>query len=132
MGRVDMSKKYHYRNGRPAQVLCIDRDHPEYPVVSMTEDGTLITHDVEGYVWDKDHKEMYDLIEDNPYASFQIDEPVMVRDDCDSAWTKRHFAGVDSEGRPMTWACGMTSWTASNNKTMWKECRRPTKGERLY
>ena len=66
----------------------------------------------------------------SPYRDFKIDEPVMVRHKDENQWTKRHFAGVTSHGRPMTWTYGGTSWSKEHkspyDKDVWGECRRPT------
>lgn len=66
----------------------------------------------------------------NPYHSFVIDEPVMVRYNDISDWLPRHFAGVSEDGLALAFDGGFTSWTSENgNKTAWHDCRRPTKKE---
>jgi len=123
-----MSKKYRYRNGESARILCIDGNNCKYPVVSMDKNGYLFTHTEEGLFAKQGRDHHYDLVEDMPYADFQIDDPVMVKDKYHIKWKKRYFAGVDDNGKPLTWNAGTTSWTAEL-KITWDECRRPTPEE---
>lgn len=60
---------------------------------------------------------------------FKIDEPVRVRMKGDATWTRRHFAGWNSKGEPLTFYGGSTSWSAEGNTSRWDECRRPTEEE---
>jgi hypothetical protein len=46
--KIDINKKYRYRSGKPARILCVDgpcvhAGEPQ-PVVSMDEDGETNTH----------------------------------------------------------------------------------------
>ncbi len=42
---IDMNKKYKYRNGEPARILCVDRPGGYYnTVVSMENFGEIHTH----------------------------------------------------------------------------------------
>lgn len=124
---IDMNKKYRYRSGAPARVLCVDRPVPHSSVLAMSESGAISYHTPDGVVWDQEHG--FDLIEVSPWDDFEVDEPVMVRHGGGFCWTHRHFAGVCEGGRAATWADGLTSWTASNIITTWDECRRPTPEE---
>lgn len=47
MNKIDMTKKYVYRNGQPARVLCIDVKGYQ-PVVSTTENGAVFCHNSDG------------------------------------------------------------------------------------
>lgn len=60
------------------------------------------------------------------YADWKIDDKVEVSDDGEH-WHRRYFAGVDADGKPLTWADGTTSWTRKNNEkctTLWKCARK--------
>lgn len=62
---VDMNKKYIYRNGEPARILCVDRyKNAEYSnafkVITLAQNGNLYTHNADGqYIGDN----TLDLIE---------------------------------------------------------------------
>jgi len=45
---VEMNKRYKYRNGAAARVLCTDRSRNRWPVISMSESGTLYFHNEDG------------------------------------------------------------------------------------
>ena len=65
-----------------------------------------------------------------PWDDFKIDDPVMVRNECnDPSWHCRYFAGVGNN-RPLTFAGSATSWSNEVAFTVgWDECRRPTAEE---
>ncbi len=46
--QITMDKKYIYRNGESARILCIDSNKIEFPVVSIANDGTLCYHHADG------------------------------------------------------------------------------------
>ena len=134
--KIEMGKKYRTRDGRKVRVLCTDRRHNEYPVVALVTSfcgttETLDTFTSNGFEVTTESESNYDLIEVTPYDDFKIDEPVMVRYNDYSEWERYHFAKVTSDGLPMTFAKGCTSWTqnTSYGLTPWAECRRPTKEE---
>jgi hypothetical protein len=49
---ISMDKKYKYRNGQPARILCVDRKefnaNHVYPVISLGQDGALRYHHYDG------------------------------------------------------------------------------------
>lgn len=45
---IDINKKYRYRNGEPARVLCTDGSRNMFPVVSISKSGGLHVHTLEG------------------------------------------------------------------------------------
>ena len=56
------------------------------------------------------------LIEEiSPYADWPIDAKAYFWDEGASVRYKRHFAGVNAEGRPMSWCGGGTSWTVADS-----------------
>jgi hypothetical protein len=124
---ISMDKKYKYRNGEPARVLCVDRANSTVPVVALTKDGVITLHtDTGRYLIELESG--LDLIEVNPWDDFKIDEPVLVRDSDDTDWMRACFAGVDSKGNPTSWFNGKNSWTTSSI-IIWRQCRRPTPEE---
>lgn len=42
--QITMDKKYTYRNGESARILCVDRPDADIPVISMRANGALIFH----------------------------------------------------------------------------------------
>jgi len=70
---ISMEKKYRYRNGEPARVLCTDSPHPSRPVVSLgLEDGRLLTHFPNGWFWGWDSLDGHDLIEVKPRIKTEV------------------------------------------------------------
>jgi hypothetical protein len=59
---IEMTKKYRYRNGEPARIICVDRPHEIFKVISMSEKGILEFHTINGTA-DYDHNTDFDLIE---------------------------------------------------------------------
>lgn len=46
---IDMNKKYRTRDGRAVRVLCVDREHSEYPVVALVN-NSVVTYTKDGSV----------------------------------------------------------------------------------
>lgn len=42
--QITMDKKYTYRNGESARILCVDRPYADIPVISMRENGAVVFH----------------------------------------------------------------------------------------
>ena len=59
--KIDISKKYRYRNGVEARVLCVDAP-TEDPVISMTPSGEIVTHRIDGKFYEINDDEC-DLVE---------------------------------------------------------------------
>ena len=51
----------------------------------------------------------------SPYADWPIDAKAYFWDEGASVRYKRHFAGVNADGRPMSWCGGCTSWTVADS-----------------
>ena len=45
---IDINKKYRYRNGEEARILCVDRPVNICTVISMADSGAIIHHDSDG------------------------------------------------------------------------------------
>lgn len=63
---ISLDKKYRYRDGRPARVLCVDRPSPDgggRPVVSMNEEGGISVHLADGRATSHGADSDLDLIE---------------------------------------------------------------------
>lgn len=41
---ISMEKKYRYRNGTDARILCVDCPHLTYPVISLNQHGCVVRH----------------------------------------------------------------------------------------
>lgn len=132
---IDKDKTYRTRDGRNVTILCVDRKHPEYPVIALVERGdgfeSSESYTSNGHFSAHGCEHHLDLIEVKPFEDFKIDEPVLVRNTPDEQWQRRYFAGVTEDGYPTTWPQGATSWSAvkDGNLTYWAECRRPTPEE---
>ena len=61
MSTILMDKKYQYRVGSPARILCTDAPG-DYPVISINESGKTISHTNQGK-WMEDREDKYDLFE---------------------------------------------------------------------
>jgi hypothetical protein len=60
--KISMNKKYRYRKGDPARVLCVDASG-EYPVISLDENGDTTQHIANGQVLLDGLGTSWDLIE---------------------------------------------------------------------
>lgn len=125
---ISMDKKYRYRNGEEARILCVDR--PEgglnnTPVASMdVKSGYIYCHYSDGTSEDK--KPERDLIEISPYDHINIDDKVLVWRKSSTSKVRGHFAGVSDEGLPLVWLYGRTSWSVCNppNYEEWDYCEK--------
>jgi len=125
------NKRYRLADGQRVRVICTDRKHDDYPLVTLVEDEgeeAIVTYTADGFYCASKVDHPMNLNEVGEWSDFKIDEPVMVRDDLDLGWMRRYFAGVSKDGFPMTYPGGRTSWTIAD-KIIWKYCRRPTKEE---
>ena len=52
--------------------------------------------------------------EASPYADWPIDAKILVADSDKGPKQKRYFAGVSTNGKPMGWISGGTSWSESH------------------
>jgi len=123
--KIELGKSY-TSNGEPATIRYIDGKSPDFPVLAELPDGTIRHFTAEG----KHNITMpskFDLVEVSPYADWEIDQKVMVSDD-GVLWRKRYFAGVNSEGKPIVFYDGATSWSTSE-KLLWPLIRLPTAEE---
>lgn len=60
---IDINKKYKFRDGKPARILCTDAPGPQ-PVVAIDGEGCVSTHGADGRFLDGDGEcSDYDLIE---------------------------------------------------------------------
>jgi hypothetical protein len=89
-----MDKKYIYRNGEPARILCIDRNDSNYPVVTESSDGYIRTHTATGRQrHDRLLESAHDLIEARPKV--RVDFWVNVYEDgtvANATWEDRKDA----------------------------------------
>jgi len=60
---IEINKKYRYRNGEPARIICVDRPHEKFKVISMSDSGRLEFHDEDGLCDFSNFNHLYDLIE---------------------------------------------------------------------
>ncbi|NCA72846.1 MAG: hypothetical protein EOM91_22890 [Sphingobacteriia bacterium] len=122
---IDMSKTYRTFDGRPVRILCTDREC-EQPIVGLakTPRGEILM------TWWPEGKFLaggtsaVDLVEVSPYEDWPIDAPVWVRDGDGTRWFPRHFAGIDEDGRGLTWKYGGTSFSCHDEPSIpWAQLR---------
>ena len=117
-----MDKKY-TMDGEPYVVLTVTKPG-KFPVAGHFSDGSLMS-----FMADGTSRYGAALVEVSPYADFVIDEKVMIRDHDHQTWERRHFAGVNVDGKASAWNNGETKWTTQYPATTWEQCRRPTAKE---
>ena len=120
---ISMDKKYTLF-GKPFTVLTVTKPG-NFPVLGHLPDGALCIFTLDGNF----KYGTTALVEVSPYADFVIDEPVMIRDHAHQTWERRHFAGVNVDGKASAWNSGATKWTTHYPATTWLQCRRPTAEE---
>jgi len=131
MGHQMIEKKYRLADKRPVRVICTNRKHADYPLVTLVEnedEEVIASYTTDGFYCASKVDHYMNLIEITKWDDFEVDEPVMVQDEDSPSWRKRYFAGVSKTGKPMVWDGGHTSWLADYT-TEWDYCRRPTKEE---
>ena len=128
--KIEIDKKYMTKSGELVRrVLCVDGLRNNYPVVVEMENGEIVIYTAEGVYDRTSHPSSMDLIEISEWADFKIDNKVMVRNNSDTYWHKRYFAGVNEEGKPTAFIKGANLWTSAGNHAIWDDCRRPTEEE---
>jgi len=63
---ITMDKKYKYRNGEEARILCVDAPAGDAPIISMGPDGYIYRHSTDGIFNKKGGFDDYNLIEVKP------------------------------------------------------------------
>jgi hypothetical protein len=63
---INIEKKYTYRNGEPARVLCTDGPLKDYPVISLSIASVAYAHTPEGRNISDGYNDQFDLIESKP------------------------------------------------------------------
>ena len=120
---IDLNKQYRTRDGRSVRILCIDRKSIGGDmVVGLVEKEnyeTLMTWNASGQ--QRSSYDDLDLVEVSPYEEFKIDDKVLVKYNYEKNWHKRHFAGVDTDGRPLAFIDGKTSWS-TDETNHWSQC----------
>jgi hypothetical protein len=59
---IDINKKYRYRSGEPARILCVDAPGDQ-PVISLNGSGDTLKHKATGQFFHSNHESSLDLIE---------------------------------------------------------------------
>ena len=120
---VSMDKKYTL-DGEVFTVLTVTKPG-RLPVVGYTPHGTASQFQANGSSIYGGAK----LVEVSPYADFQIDEHVMVRDRDSTRWFRRLFSGVDKLTGLVTADFGPAWICQKASVETWQQCRRPTAEE---
>ena len=60
---IDINKKYRYRNGEEARILCVDSGDENYPVIALTIEGQTSRHTKSGTLWNIEGQHIWDLVE---------------------------------------------------------------------
>lgn len=107
---------------RVHRILAIDGIGVQ-PVIIEMSDGRIETYSLDGKYRESGTPSSMDLVECSPYDYLKVDDKVLVWDNIENDKQRRYFAGISSNGEPMTFSNGMTSW--SNGKcslVVWKNC----------
>jgi hypothetical protein len=119
--KIDMNKKYRTRDGRSVEIISV-RVGFKYGVIGVIKGNSIYsTWTLYGKTWVSEDNCQKDLIEVIPYEDFKIDDKVLVRNDDELMWNKRHYAKFEDD---YYWCydSGYTSYTASKCITEWKQC----------
>ena len=60
---IDINKKYRYRNGKEARILCVDGGDENYPVIALTREGQTSRHTKSGALCNIEGQHIWDLVE---------------------------------------------------------------------
>jgi len=64
---IDINKKYRFRNGEDARILCVDSGDENYPVIALTREGQTSLHTKSGALWNAlwiiEGQHIWDLVE---------------------------------------------------------------------
>lgn len=123
---ISMDKKYKYRNGEPARILCIDSGDENWPVISLTKNSGVMFHQPNGEF--EAMESSRDLIECSKYDDFKDGDKVMVSSSCLVEY-KRYFA-YEKDGCAYCYQDGSTKWTSDGIVTIWENCRKATDDDR--
>jgi len=127
MAIISMDKQYKTRRGRDVLLLTTNGKRASSAVVAILEHGkdneAVVTYYANGKLLSTNTHDL-DLIEVSPFEAFEIDDKVWVWDEDMTIASPRHFAGVRTDGYPLTWADGKTSFSIGieGYKTMWDYC----------
>jgi hypothetical protein len=113
MTKIDLRKQYRTRGGENVKVLTINAPNRDYPVVVLIgPDGDMVPncYTADGRLYENGES-VLDLIEYSPYSHIKIDDPVIYWES-DMNKFRGYFAGIDDEGRPMTYIDGKTKWSS--------------------
>jgi hypothetical protein len=105
--KIELNKTYLTHHGEKVWVICVDRPHDNYPIVTLQ--GTHIeAYTAEGRysVYGPDEKDL--VKEYSPWADVAVDTPVWVRFGTNPAWEPYHFAKYEG-GKVFVFCIGMTS-----------------------
>lgn len=105
---ISMDKQY-TRNGKKGRVLCVDRNHDDYPVIFLGEDGYTCGHTLTGEAH-VGSTSIYDLKEYNPWQDVAVDTKVVVKLAKVSDETNRHFSRFE-DGKVRVFQQGSTSFS---------------------
>lgn len=114
---IDINKSYKTRTGFRVEIYKI---HPtEVHGVIYDNQGNVVTSsrwDIFGRSKKEGVESCNDLLLGTIYDNFTIDSRVYAWDDLadnvEPKTIKCYFAGVNNEGKPMSWELGCTSWSS--------------------
>ena len=69
---IDITKQYTTRDGLPVRILCVDADHPEYPVVGILNGRATDWTKTGKYSHNDSLQSNADLIEGKPKAQVKL------------------------------------------------------------
>lgn len=128
--KIDINKKYRTRAGNSVTILSTTAKISGFPVIALilreddSESVECFTKNGRYYYSADCGANNNDLLEVNLFDDFKVDDPVLVRDCEQDLWSRGHFAGVNSDGLPMAFKGGCTSYTCIDGETpvTWNYC----------
>jgi len=126
--KIERDRQYITRDGRKARVVCNDIKNAEFPVIALVdceETEVLILCTKNGYYQVDEKPRDLDLVaEYSLWLDVAVDTPILVKNEKDDDWEKRHFAKYEN-GKVWAWLSGYTSWSAENEHSVmdWKHTK---------
>jgi hypothetical protein len=125
--KVEMGKKYRLKYGSEYKLYAVLENNKGYMEVHgayMNDEGAWfpISHKLDG----TGKTPGFNLVEVSPYDHLKIDDKVIVWNNTAVRYRfKRHFAGIDITGKPLTYPNGNTSFSnkdVGHTPVPWDNC----------
>jgi hypothetical protein len=109
---IKVGDMYQDEKGKSVRIICTDRKTYKQPVVGLVNNGeceTIVSYTNQGISGSLVYG---NLILPESYDDWQIDDPIWVWEGRIADALPHHFAGINEQGRVLTWRNGATSHSA--------------------